>query len=196
MRRSALKSRLARARVIAGLSQEEFSKLSGIPIDPLRHYERGKRVMGVAPTFMAVMQLGVSGAWLEGNGSEDEPVAWDGTPFTREKYLEHARRRDSIHLDSKNPDPELNKETRALLARRVEAWRLYLHGLIDSAFIGESLEYELLGLELTEAIQVFFRRFSRLQFRPQCQSVDEVASGLNKGPVQSGKKPGRKRRKA
>ena len=151
--------------------------------------------MGIAPTFMAVMQLGVSGAWLEGNGPEDKPVAWDGSPFTREKYVEHARRRESIRLDSKSSDSKLNKETRALLARRVEAWRLYLHGLIDCAFTGESLEYELLGLELTEEIQEFFKRFSWLQFRPEHNSVDEVMTGLG-GKPEPMLKQARKTRKA
>ena len=72
--RKSIQTRLGRARVAAGLTQVEFSKITGISIDQIRHFERGGRTMTSFAIAMFAQTLGVSAAWLAGIGDENEPL--------------------------------------------------------------------------------------------------------------------------
>jgi transcriptional regulator with XRE-family HTH domain len=157
MRKSGLKTRLARARVAAGLTQEEFSKVALISIDQIRHFERGGRPLTSFVSGKLSQVLGVSGAWLDGIGDDNEPVALDGDPYTSEKYLEHKAR----HLCMPGQEEEQKKmtsETRALLAQRAKAWEMYLTSLLTGIFSGEidwfsPLADEEIGLQILSIIR-------------------------------------------
>jgi transcriptional regulator with XRE-family HTH domain len=128
MRRSELRTRLARARVVAGITQEELSKEAEISIDQIRHFERGAREY---PIFTFIALLGVSAEWLAGVGDELQPIGLDGEPYTREKYLEYKARR----LPS------------AVVEQRIKAWKIYLTRLVASVF---NEKIDTLDLLLTE----------------------------------------------
>jgi transcriptional regulator with XRE-family HTH domain len=177
MRKSSLKSRLARTRVIAGITQEELAQQSGISIDQIRHLERGARELGHLPILTFVTLFGVSGEWLAGAGNEEYPVTLDGSPYTKEKYSEHRVRSLSMRRDARPKDvnTELNRETQRLLELRAEAWKIYLKELIDASFSKlRGLEQEVLGLRVSSEIQDFCTQASWLEFKPKYSSVDDV----------------------
>jgi transcriptional regulator with XRE-family HTH domain len=155
MRKSGLKTRLARARVTAGLTQVEFSKIAGTSIDQIRHFERGGRPLTTLAIVRFAQMLGVSGAWLSGIGDENDPVALDGEPYTREKYLQHKGRQLRMGWEGKK---ELKSEARTFLMQRNQAWRVYLNHLITGIFGAEiqwsnPLVHEEIGLKILSIIQ-------------------------------------------
>jgi transcriptional regulator with XRE-family HTH domain len=155
MRKSAMKTRLARARVAAGLTQQEFSKASNVSIDQIRHFERGGRPLTSYVTAAFALILGVSGAWLDGIGDENEPVALDGEPYTREKYLKHKARRLRMPWEG---EKELKGEARTLLMQRNQAWSVYLNHLVTGIFSAEikwhnPLLHEEIGLKILSIIR-------------------------------------------
>src|SRR6516165_4817205 len=156
MRKSGLKTRLARARVAAGLTQEEFSKLSLVSIDQIRHFERGGRPMTSVSIARFAQILGVSDAWLAGIGDEGEPVALDGEPYTREKFLEHKARGLQRAWHWKRD--QMDSETRALLTQRAQAWKIYLDRVLTAVFSTEvdflyPLDHDEIGLKILATIQ-------------------------------------------
>jgi transcriptional regulator with XRE-family HTH domain len=120
--KSFFKTRLAYARKIAGITQDELAKRSNTSATYLRHLEAdNKKLSGtMAGTLAAV--LGVSGHWLMGRGN-GEPVDHEGQPYSREKYLDTK--------DAKDTDPILNREK---MLRRAEEWKTYLKAQVDEAF--------------------------------------------------------------
>jgi transcriptional regulator with XRE-family HTH domain len=176
MRTSELKTRLARARVTAGLTQVEFAKVSGIGIDQIRHLERGgpqgrhltlERVAGFAQI------LGVSGSWLSGLGDEHEPVALDGEPYTRAKYLEHRAR--GLPLPGVKVE-KMNPKTKAFFAQRAQAWKDYLTRIINDVFDSPAayspfpLGQERVGLEILTP----FRPPDQKMWLPRSYTVDTI----------------------
>jgi transcriptional regulator with XRE-family HTH domain len=156
MRKSGLKTRLARARVAAGLTQIEFSKAAIASIDQIRHFEIGDRPMTSLGLVRFAQTLGVSPAWLDGIGDENGPVALDGEPYTREKYLEH-KARGLQEAPVKWQGDEMDSKTRTLLTQRAEAWKVFLDHVLTAVFGTQvdwlyPLDHDEIGLKILRAI--------------------------------------------
>jgi len=100
--------------------------------------------------------LGVSAAWLAGIGDENEPVALDGEPYTREKYLEH-KARGLQEAFVKWQGDEMDSEMRTLLTQRAQAWKIFLDRVLTAVFGTEvdwlyPLDHDELGLQILKAI--------------------------------------------
>jgi transcriptional regulator with XRE-family HTH domain len=157
MRTSELKTRLARARVAAELTQVELAEVAGIGIDQIRHLERGGlkgRHLTLERAAAFAQILGISGAWLSGLGDEREPVALDGESYTREKYLEHRSR--GLPLPGVEAE-RINPKAKALLAQRAQAWKqdlIYRISLLLDAPVYSKfpLVQERVGLEILAAL--------------------------------------------
>jgi transcriptional regulator with XRE-family HTH domain len=188
MRTSELKTRLARARVAAGLTQVEFAKVSGIGVDQIRHLERGgPKGRHLTPERSAIFAqiLGVSGAWLSGLGDEGEPIALDGEPYTREKYLEHRAR--GLPLPGVEAQ-KINPKTKAFLAQRAQAWKEYLINhislLLDAPVYSKyPLVQERVGLEILSVL-----RRPGVSFRTD-YTVDTIMRDMMTGEHKDGSQP-------
>ena len=187
MRKSELKTRLARARVVAGLTQVDFSKISEISIDQIRHFERAGRPMTTLHIVKFAQVLGVSDAWLAGSGQENEPIALDGEPYTREKYLEH--KASGLQRSWSWKRDKMDDATRALLEERAQAWKTYLDCVLASVFSREihhvyPLDRDLLALKILTIIQDHVHGGGKLlqpkdssMPLPEC-TVDEILRDL------------------
>lgn len=143
--KSTLKTRLAKARVAAGITQEELAKISGISVEQIYHFERGARKLTPKTATVFSIVLGVSGHWLMGYGNKAEPLALDGEPLTREKF--EAFRQPGVNTKQWN--------------MRGAAWLHYLNDLIHGSLRGWSGTpmIEELGCSISEAIAEVARRY-------------------------------------
>jgi transcriptional regulator with XRE-family HTH domain len=155
MRRSAEKTRLAQARVIAGVSLERLAEYLRVSANHLRHVERGARPLPPDMAFFLGQALGVSPHWLMGFGDSKGPVDFQGNPYTVESFRAAKGRKDS--------------------RERGEAWRIYLQDRLARAFKAavDRNDSDLLGCRIEEVIEGTLASAGQAA-RSELGSVDEV----------------------
>jgi transcriptional regulator with XRE-family HTH domain len=185
MRKSALKTRLAKARVAAGIRQEDLAKMSLISAEQIRHFESGGRPLTGSVAARLGNMLGVSGAWILGFGSSNEPIGIDGNPYTKETY------KRTRWDESQTQDAEL----KALDCARADAWARYLVGKIESMFQearGQNAA-EYAGCEIDIALEKLRQSLRIDAPKLQFNSVDEaMAKAPVTPPLPSAAIPGRR----
>lgn len=75
-------------KIIGGITQERFARLIGVSYPYFLAIETGQRGMTEALLKRVVVETGIAGEWLDGVGSQTEPVDVDGRPYTQTVYLE------------------------------------------------------------------------------------------------------------
>jgi transcriptional regulator with XRE-family HTH domain len=184
---STLSTRLAKARTVTGLKQTELSKLTGIPLNQLKRLENGDYELSAKYAAAVSRQIGVSGAWLLGFGSSEDPVNLRGQPFTRDDYEQV---RGAINYGDyaswvRYRSGELESNQRAhheLLLERSQAWRAYLEDLTGAAVksLAENPALvERLGVEVSTAIRHLFDGCDIPLSGCKYASVDDAAQKLN-----------------
>ena len=140
MRTSSLKTRLAKARVAAGIKQEDLAKILGVSIDQVRHLERGARPLTIPMAGYLSAVMGISADWLRGGGTDETPVSMVGEPYDTETF-------------------EAWKSSKAIAATtdpvRAEAWRAYITYLMTEATKGRpTVELmERIGIQVAAVIR-------------------------------------------
>ena len=66
--------RVAAARKVRGMSQEELAKKSGVAVSAITRYETGDMMPGFDRVTAIADALGVSTDWLAGRGSVEEVI--------------------------------------------------------------------------------------------------------------------------
>jgi transcriptional regulator with XRE-family HTH domain len=155
MRRSAEKTRLAQARVIAGVSLETLAEYLRVSANHLRHVERGARPLPPDMAFFLGEALGVSPHWLMGFGDSKGPVDFRGNPYTVESFKAAKGRKDS--------------------RERGEAWRIYLQDRLARAFkaAADRNDSDLLGCRIEDVIEGTLASAGQAA-RSELGSVDDV----------------------
>jgi transcriptional regulator with XRE-family HTH domain len=140
MRTSSLKTRLAKARVAAGIKQEDLAKILAVSIDQVRHLERGARPLTIPMAGYLSAVMGISADWLRGGGTDEPPVSMVGEPYGKETFEAWK----SSKAIAATPDP-----------LRAEAWREYISYLMTQvANAGPTVELvERIGIQVAAVIR-------------------------------------------
>jgi transcriptional regulator with XRE-family HTH domain len=163
MRKPNVNSRLARARAVTGLDQSAFAELVGISEPQLAHMERGgKKGRPLTPDVAAkiAVKTGISAYWLLGGGDFKTPLALDGEEYTQLKFDSAKLLATAVQLGAVVADlPEVSRfkhEREVLMARRANAWKEYLSGMLGEVFDNvrdhDPGSVEAIGTELLSAL--------------------------------------------
>jgi transcriptional regulator with XRE-family HTH domain len=167
VRRSEEKTRLAVARVAAGITQEQLEEITWVSIDQIRHFERGARPLTpeMASTFSHA--LGISAAWLLGYGESEEPIGLDGQPYSLALFDLAPLRL----ISDQDPKAEQKKaQFQKIVRKRAKAWEIYLTSLL-SEYVLRIRDSEEIGCILSVLIT---RRMEEAGIKPKYASVDDV----------------------
>jgi transcriptional regulator with XRE-family HTH domain len=166
---------------VTGLDQEKFAKLIGMSLDQLRHIERGGRELTAHLAAFISEKTGISADWLLEGDASKAPLALDGEPFTKEKFLALQLVNASVsvggNVEGKESLDQLRNEHAKLLSQRSEAWVVYLGDVLESVF-EHTQQPEMVGAMVLDVIRIHANLMNVSLENGTFQSVDDAMREL------------------